>query len=225
MAKKNDGVPLIRTDMISLDSLIALSNEVGNDLFAQRIEEYCKANAELLELGVPYIKASDIDKNVATPKKPVDIESKKKAIKRLSSNKKVSDAFFGTGQVSIGDFLLECKSSILTTATYSIDFNFEKEQKAILEITNPSLFSNEAKRLVVALGKNFNQGIRITYLLGMSVGLFRDGTRASWETTAENFEWGLTKLRNAFRLYSFIDQYQRFLMCTISVSALINQVS
>ena len=89
---------------------------------------------------------------------------------------------------------------------------------------DPRLLSAGAKRLVVALGKNFNQGIRITYLLGMSVGLFRDGTRESWEATAEKFEWGMTKLKNSYRLYKFIDQYQRFLMCTVSVSALINQV-
>ena len=221
-----NNVPVVRTDMICLEALVNLAKEEGNDLYAERLEEYCKLNAEKLELGVPYIKTSiGEDGNlIATSNKPVDNENKKKAIKANSVNKKLADAFFGTGQVSVGDFLLECKNSILTKEKYSIDFNFEEEHKLVMATKDPRLLSAGAKRLVVALGKNFNQGIRITYLLGMSVGLFRDGTRESWEATAEKFEWGMTKLKNSYRLYKFIDQYQRFLMCTVSVSALINQV-
>ena len=223
---KNNNVPVARTDMICLGALVNLAKEEGNELFAERLEEYCNLNAEKLELGVPYIK-TDIGEDgnlIATPNTPVDNENKRKAIKSNSVNKKLADAFFGTGQVSVGDFLLECKNSMLSNDNYSIDFNFEDEHKLVMATKDPRLLSAGAKRLVVALGKNFNQGIRITYLLGMSVGLFRDGTRESWEATAEKFEWGMTKLKNSYRLYKFIDQYQRFLMCTVSVSALINQV-
>jgi hypothetical protein len=152
MAKQTESIAYIRTDLISVDSLIALSIEQGNDLYAERLEDWVKKNAAALELGIPYVRACELDENgnlLATPKKLVDstIENKRRALNKKSSNKKLSDAFFGTGQVTAGDFLLECKTSILTNENYSIDFDFEKEQKAIIATKDPSRLCDGAKRL------------------------------------------------------------------------------